>query len=202
MDVEESRCVPRIRPMGQLGVRFTWAQLIGRFLSVLFELGTVAFIAWLFNYWRKEPTTRVDVLMPSFFPLILGIVADAYEVVSLLFFYRTRAINPLAVASDIAVIATGIFCFMVLSTAEGGTGEWRAYWVTDMRNAMIFMIVFCIVHSAFIVMAAAGVILVYFQANRAGSQPQFEADDQLIKSQEEIIRFHEWRMQLPQPAAG
>jgi hypothetical protein len=69
-------------------------------------------------------------------------MADAYEVVSLLFFYRTRAINPLAVASDIAVIALGIFCFMVLSTAEGGAGERRPYWVADMRNAMIFMIVF------------------------------------------------------------
>jgi hypothetical protein len=69
MDVERGRCVPRIRAVGQLGVKFNSAQVIGRLLSVLFELGAVSFIAWLYSYWRSEPTTRVDVLLPSFFPV-------------------------------------------------------------------------------------------------------------------------------------
>jgi hypothetical protein len=69
MDVEKRCCVPRIRAAGQLGVKFNSAQAIGRFLSVLFELGAVSFIAWLYSYWRSEPTTRVDVLLPSFFPV-------------------------------------------------------------------------------------------------------------------------------------
>jgi len=69
MDVERGQCVPRIRAIGQLGVGYNWAQVIGRFVSVLFELGALSFIAWLYSYWRTEPTTRVDVLLPSFFPV-------------------------------------------------------------------------------------------------------------------------------------
>ncbi len=69
MDAERGRCVPRIRKVGRLGVRFNWAQAVGRLVSVLFELGAVCFIAWLYSYWRTEPTTRVDVLFPSFFPV-------------------------------------------------------------------------------------------------------------------------------------
>ena len=162
MDAERGRCVPRIRKVGRLGVKFNWAQVVGRFVSVLFELGAVCFIAWLYSYWRTEPTTRVDVLFPSFFPvswircqlippesltdtivqLIIGIAADTYEVVSLLFLNRRRAINAVAVCCDVAVIGTGIFCFLLLSVVDRGSGERRAYWVTDMTNAMIFMIVF------------------------------------------------------------
>jgi hypothetical protein len=69
MDVERGCCVPRIQATSQLGVKFNSAQAIGRFLSVLFELGAISFIAWLYSYWRLEPTTRVDVLLPSFFPV-------------------------------------------------------------------------------------------------------------------------------------
>ncbi len=167
MDAERGRCVPRIRKVGRLGVKFNWAQVVGRFVSVLFELGAVCFIAWLYSYWRTEPTTRVDVLFPSFFPvgwircavippepltdaivqLIFGIAADTYEVVSLLFLNRRRAINAVAVCCDVAVIGTGIFCFLLLSVVDRGSGERRAYWVTDMTNAMIFMIVFWFVKS-------------------------------------------------------
>jgi hypothetical protein len=69
MDVERGRCVPRVPAIGQLGVRFNWAQVIGRALSALFECGALSFIAWLYGFWRSEPTTRVDVLLPSFFPV-------------------------------------------------------------------------------------------------------------------------------------
>jgi hypothetical protein len=67
---------------------------------------------------------------------------DVYEVVSLLFLKRRRAINPLAVCFDIALIGTGIFCFLILGMADEGSGGRRAYWAADMNNAMVFMIVF------------------------------------------------------------
>jgi hypothetical protein len=69
MDVERGRCVPQVRAIGQHGVTFSWLQVAGRFLSMSFALGALGFIAWLYSYWRAEPTTRVDVLFPSFFPV-------------------------------------------------------------------------------------------------------------------------------------
>lgn len=61
--------MPRVRAVGELGFAFSLAQVVGRSLSVLFELGALAFIAWLYEYWKAEPTTRVDILFPSFFPV-------------------------------------------------------------------------------------------------------------------------------------
>jgi hypothetical protein len=69
-------------------------------------------------------------------------LADVYEIVSLLFLNRKRAINPVAVCFDIALIGVGIFCFLILGMVDEGTGEIRALWAKDMMNAMIFMIVF------------------------------------------------------------
>ena len=63
------QCYPRVQAIGQLGAKFNWMQVVSRSLSVLYELGALAFIAWLYNYWKSEPTTRVDVLFPSFFPV-------------------------------------------------------------------------------------------------------------------------------------
>ena len=155
--------MPRVRAIGQLGPGFSWAQVISRSLSGLFELGTVAFIGWLYNYWRSEPSTRVDILVPSFFPVctlfeegrcspnrisltwhqvILGILVDGYEVVSLLFLNRRRAVNPVAVGFDVAMIGVGIFCFLLLGMVDRGSGTLRGFWFDDMQNAMIFMIVF------------------------------------------------------------
>ena len=68
-DVERRGCVPHVRAIGRLGVAYNWTQVVGRFLSVLLELGAIAFVSWLYSYWKSEPTTRVDVLMPSFFPV-------------------------------------------------------------------------------------------------------------------------------------
>jgi hypothetical protein len=68
-DAERGGCVPQVRAVGHLGVKYNWAQVVCRFFSVLLELGALAFIAWLYSYWRSEPTTRVDVLFPSFFPV-------------------------------------------------------------------------------------------------------------------------------------
>lgn len=68
-DVERRRCAPHVRAIGRLGVAYNWTQVVGRALSVLLELGGIAFVSWLYSYWKSEPTTRVDVLMPSFFPV-------------------------------------------------------------------------------------------------------------------------------------
>lgn len=65
-----------------------------------------------------------------------------YEIGSLLFLNRRRAINPVAVCFDIALIGVGIFCFLILGMIDEGTGKRRAIWAKDMTNAMIFMIVF------------------------------------------------------------
>ncbi|EAQ92963.1 hypothetical protein CHGG_01198 [Chaetomium globosum CBS 148.51] len=75
--------------------------------------------------------------------LAFGILADVYEIGSLLFLNRKRAINTVAVCFDIALIGVGIFCFLILGTVDEGSGERRAHWAKDMTNAMIFMIVFC-----------------------------------------------------------
>lgn len=73
-------------------------------------------------------------------------MVDGYEVVSLLFLDRKRAVNPVSVGFDVAMIGVGIFCFLLLSTADRGTGTVRGFWAADMTNAMVFMIVFWSVH--------------------------------------------------------
>lgn len=50
--------------------------------------------------------------------------------------------NPVAVGFDVALIGVSIFCFLVLGTLDRGSGVRRGYWAVDMRNAMIFMVVF------------------------------------------------------------
>ncbi|KAK4098779.1 hypothetical protein N658DRAFT_499016 [Parathielavia hyrcaniae] len=190
MATERARCIPRVTATGLLGVRFNWTQVIGRFLSVLLESGTLAFVAWLYAYWRLEPTTRVDVLWPSFFPVIAGILMDTYELVSLLFLKRNWAINPVAVCFDIALVGTGAFCFLLLGLVDRGSGERRASWAADMWNAMVFMIVFAILHAGFIVLAAGGVIRIYFSSNKARREAQ------LGRSHADIVQFNERRAQL------
>lgn len=66
------RCAPRIRAIGELGAAFNLVQVAARCLSVLYEAGALCFVAWLYDYWRSEPTVRVDVLFPSFFPVCRG----------------------------------------------------------------------------------------------------------------------------------
>ncbi|KAH6650413.1 hypothetical protein F5144DRAFT_481008 [Chaetomium tenue] len=189
-DVERRTCAPRVRAIGRLGVAYNWIQVVGRSLSVLLELGALAFVSWLYSYWRSEPTTRVDVLMPSFFPLAFGILADVYEIISLLLFNRKRAINTVAVCFDIVLIGVGIFCFLILGTVDEGSGDRRAHWAKDMTNAMIFIIVFCIIHAAFIVLAAAGMINIYHSMSKG------HKDAQLARSQAEMVQFNERRAQM------
>lgn len=189
-NVERRRWTPHVRAIGRLGVAYNWTQVVGRSLSVLLELGALAFVSWLYSHWRSEPTTRVDVLMPSFFPLAFGILADLYEIGSLLFLNRKRAINPVAVSFDIVLIGVGIFCFLILGMVDEGTGKLRASWAKDMTNAMIFMIVFCIIHAAFIILAAAGMINIYFSISKSRKGAE------LARSQAEIVQFNERRAQM------
>ena len=61
--------LPRIRAIGPLSFAFNCTQVVIRFGSIILSLGALAYIAWLYNYWRSEPTTQVDALFPSFFPV-------------------------------------------------------------------------------------------------------------------------------------
>lgn len=52
-----------------LNSTFKWMQVVFRFLAVLFEVATLAFLGYIYDGWRKEPSVRVDVVFPSFFPV-------------------------------------------------------------------------------------------------------------------------------------
>ncbi|KAK4144847.1 uncharacterized protein C8A04DRAFT_11086 [Dichotomopilus funicola] len=191
IDLEGRQCVPRVRGVEHLGAGFNWVQLIGRSLSVLLELGALAVVSWLYSYWQDEPTARVDVLVPSFFPIVFGVLADTYEIVSILFFIRKRAINAVATFFDIALIGAGIFAFLVLGMVDRGVGERRKHWAMDMKNAMYFMIAYCIVHAGFIVLAASGMVKIYLVTNRS------QRDSQVEKSQVKMVEFSEGQDQPP-----
>ncbi|KAK4200016.1 hypothetical protein QBC40DRAFT_280663 [Triangularia verruculosa] len=165
---------PRVRAIGALGIPFNFLQVALRFTSLLFEVGSLAFIAWLYNHWRREESARVDFLFPSFFPMGIAVLVDAYEFVSLLWLHRTRAINPIAIGFDVALTGAGVFCFSILNMVDARP-RWNfnrpdrkhESWVLDMRNAMIFMIVFSIMHAAFVVMTAAGVVKMYISLEKS-----------------------------------
>ncbi|KAL2170772.1 hypothetical protein VTG60DRAFT_4427 [Thermothelomyces hinnuleus] len=181
-DVENGSPSSRILAVGNLGLAFHRAQVCGRGLSIPFGLGALAFIAYLYHDWKPEPTTSVDVLFPSFFPLVAGIMADTYEVVYLFFLGRRRSISPMAVCFDVLLVGSGIFCFMVLGITDKGAGERRARWAADMIKATVVMMIFSFVHAAFIVLAAAGMIRIYHSttstlgdSQTAGNQPGRQA---------------------------
>lgn len=79
-----------------------------------------------------------------------AIVADGWELVSLLFHARKKPINSIAVAFDIVVAGVGIFCFVMISLS--GYEAYRVFqtkamlprvwWATDMNTLMVFMLVF------------------------------------------------------------
>ncbi|KXX73178.1 hypothetical protein MMYC01_210255 [Madurella mycetomatis] len=80
------------------------------------------------------------------------------------------------------MIGAGIFCFLLLSTVDRGIGTVRGFWAADMTNAMIFMIVFCIIHVGFIMLAAGGVIYIYISGDKA------RRDEWLARSQAEMVQ--------------
>jgi hypothetical protein len=55
--------------LGELGWGYNCTQVIGRILSALVAAGALIFISWQYNYWQDEPTVRVDIILPSFFPV-------------------------------------------------------------------------------------------------------------------------------------
>lgn len=69
---------PRVRAIGALGVPFNFLQVALRFATCLYEVGLIAFIAWLYDHWRREETARVDFLFPSFFPVSSALVGNGH----------------------------------------------------------------------------------------------------------------------------
>ncbi|KAK3694403.1 hypothetical protein B0T22DRAFT_70230 [Podospora appendiculata] len=167
-------------------------QAIARFVAVLLGLATVTVVGWIYGHWKWEPTVRVDILFPSFFPVIVGILMDSYEVVSLLFLTRRSPVNIVAVAVDVAIAIASVVCFLIIGLTDYGSdqsyvgwGSRRPDWAIDMNNCMIFMIVFCLLHVLFIVMAFAGCILNTVRRNRARLRPLRS------KNQAELVQFTE-----------
>ncbi|KAK4226837.1 hypothetical protein QBC38DRAFT_479512 [Podospora fimiseda] len=185
---------PHIRAIGHLGFNFNFTQVACRVLSILVALGALAFVAWLYDYWRSEETVRVDVLVPSFFPLVAGLFVDGYELVSLLWFNRKRALNPVAICFDVALIGTTIFSFMVLSMVDDEPGSLvrnnnkiYASWASDMDKAMIFMIWVSLVRAAFIILTSIGIVWLFLAADREKKALV------LARNQADIVGFYEMR---------
>lgn len=70
-DVERDDYSSGQRVVVDLGFIFNRTQLIGRCLSTFLNLGALIFIAYLYDHWRPKPAIKVDVLIPSFFPVCL-----------------------------------------------------------------------------------------------------------------------------------
>ena len=51
------------------GLLFALGQVIFRTVALLFEIATLAFVAWTFAKWQDEATVRVDIVWPCFFPV-------------------------------------------------------------------------------------------------------------------------------------
>lgn len=184
---------PHLRAIGGYGIVFICIQVSFRFVSAMLSLGAVAFIGYLYNYWRWDATARVDVLFPSFFPLLVGFILDLFEVFSLLWLKsRRKAIHPVAIGFDVALIGTGIFCFLIINMVDSDPGRVferpdskHGMWALDMRNAMIFMIVFSLLHAAFILVAAVGVVHVWVTGERS------RKNKRLARIQAEMVKFTE-----------
>ncbi|KAM7202736.1 hypothetical protein V8F33_002662 [Rhypophila sp. PSN 637] len=132
-----------------LNATFKWMQIIFRFLAVLYEVAALAFLGYVYDTWKRDPSVRVDVVFPSFFPVTASAIVDIYEIMSLLLLERKWPINPFVIVFDVVVVGVSIFCFLILGMTdyEGNQrtfahGSTRSVWATDMNNGMIFMIVF------------------------------------------------------------
>ncbi|KAK4184704.1 hypothetical protein QBC35DRAFT_416398 [Podospora australis] len=190
---------PHLRPIGEYGIVFICIIISFRFVAAMVSLGAVAFIAYLYDYWSGDNLARVDVLFPSFFPLLIGFLLDAFEIFSLLWIKgRRHAINPVAIGFDIALIGAGIFSFLIINMADDEPGmvfenpeSRHSVWALDMRNAMIFMIVFSLLHATFILFAAAGVIHVWVSSERTRKSKK------LARIQAEMVKFTERNRHAP-----
>ncbi|KAK1757877.1 hypothetical protein QBC47DRAFT_166603 [Echria macrotheca] len=178
---------------GELGIVFKTSQVVCRIIAVLFEIGAITFLAWAYDRWKSEPSVRVDIIFPCFFPVATAILSDSYEVVSLLFLKRKRPLNPAIVICDVAVAAVGVFCFVMISGSgydvyKGTTprlGTLRPLWADDINNAMIFMMVFSLLHAMFILVAALAGVYIVIVRKRA------EKEERIARNQAEMIHFNE-----------
>ncbi|KAK0657028.1 hypothetical protein B0T16DRAFT_452528 [Cercophora newfieldiana] len=183
---------------GDGGVIFRLSHALFRFLVALFEIGALTYVAWAYSRWEAEALVRVDILFPCFFPIIVGMIMNTYEVVSLLCFKRRRPINPVAVCVDIAVAGVGVFCFVAISMSGYGVyretgaqqGSTRWVWAGDISNVMIFMMVFSLLHAFFILGAAAGGVYLAIRRKRV------QREERVARSQAEMIHFNERQRKL------
>ncbi|KAK4454533.1 hypothetical protein QBC34DRAFT_391970 [Podospora aff. communis PSN243] len=183
---------------GDGAVIFKLSHALFRFLVILFEIGALTYVAWAYSRWQAEALVRVDVLFPCFFPIIVALIMDTYEVISLLCLKRKRPINPVAVCFDIVVAGVGVFCFVAISMSGYSVyrgigaqpGSPRYEWAGDVGNVMIFMMVFSLLHAFFILGAAAGGV--YFAVRRKRAQ----RDERVARSQAEMIQFNERQKKL------
>ncbi|KAM7216121.1 hypothetical protein V8F06_008496 [Rhypophila decipiens] len=186
-----------------LNATFKWMQIIFRFLAVLYEVAALAFLGYVYDTWRRDPSVRVDVVFPSFFPVTASAIVDIYEIMSLLLLERKWPINPFVIVFDVVVVGVSIFCFLILGMTdyEGNQktfaqGSTRSVWATDMNNGMIFMIVFCLLHAMFVFLSVAG--LVYRRHHR-----QKEYKKQIIaRSRAEMVQFEEMQKRQAEIAAA
>lgn len=179
-----------------LGLVFNGVSATSRFLVLLYSIGTLTFVAWSYERWRTEPLVRVDIIFPCLFPLATATLHNGYEFVSLVFFTRKWAINPLVVFFDVAVAAVGVFCTVVINmsghTAYQVVGfsaksplAIKSVWAYEVNNIMIFMMVFSLLHAFLIVLAGGGwVHMVYFRKRDSKLE-------QVAQSQAEMVAFNE-----------
>jgi len=135
--------------------------------------------------------------------IVVAILGDGYETVSLSFLKRKRPINPAVVLCDVAVAAVGVFCFVTIS-ASGyevyrhtnlSVGKSRPEWAEDVNTVMICMMVFSLLHALFILVSAiAGVYLVVVRKRS-------EREERVARNQAEMIHFNE-RMRRRWAARG
>ncbi|KAK0730986.1 hypothetical protein B0H67DRAFT_548824 [Lasiosphaeris hirsuta] len=175
----------------ELGVIFKFSHVTARFLTALFEIGILTLVSWLYATWRTEPTVRVDILFPCFFPVAVGIIMSTYETISLLALKRRRPINPVAICFDIAVAAVGVFCFLAISMSgydqdrKTGPDPARDSWVYNVNLTMIFMMTFSLLHACFIIMAAVAVVYIAIHRRKV------QRDELVAANQAEMVEFTE-----------
>ncbi|KAK3395396.1 hypothetical protein B0T20DRAFT_33616 [Sordaria brevicollis] len=193
MDVEQS---PRSlsRYDGGPGLVFKLSQILSRFLALMYEAGIVALMGWWYHGWKGNPSARVDLIFPCFFPLGVAVLVNTYEIVSFSCLDRRKPINVLAVFFDILICAGSTFCFLLIGLIDNDpvqdklrTDSTREQWKRDKSRAMIFMIVFCFLHALFVIMASVGCVYSGVLKNRARRQRR------IVRNRAQMVRFAEER---------
>lgn len=190
MDVE--RGIRGLLRGDELGPIFKATQVLSRILVWLYNLAVITILGWLYSTWRSQPTVRVDVIFPSFFPVAVAVLMDGYEIVSLMWLKRKAPTNLVAVGVDFAVTIGSMVCFLVLSLVDYGNAQSlngevipEAAWAADMRNAMILMIVHCALHAVFIIIACGGCVYGFER------RTNYHRKQRIAQARTEMVQFQE-----------